>query len=128
MPGHYELRGNVIHIEIEGELTLELAREARQWIQSLPSEPPMLKQIIDLRKVTSATITPAQVNSFAAERVFPHPARRAIIARHAFVYGLAREFQAHIDANLGDDIQIFYTAEAALNWVNQGEAPPAPRH
>ncbi len=50
----------------------------------------------------------------------PHQARRAIVApTGSLAFGMSREFQAFVEINLGDEIQVFDTEEAALRWLNQ---------
>jgi hypothetical protein len=118
MPGHYELRGDTLFCEFEGVLTMGLLLECRHWIQALPKESLILKQVIDLSGVRSTTLKPDELNDFAGTRVLPPQTRRVVIAPQPLGYGLAREFQAYIDVRLGDDIQVFQSEEAALSWLN----------
>jgi hypothetical protein len=129
MRDHYKIHGDTIHCKFEGELTLEHLLEGRRWVQTLPKEPPILKQIIDFTEVRSSSLKGEQLSDFARTRIFSRQARRAIVAPPgSLAYGIGRELQAYIDIQLGDEIQIFDTDRDAQRWLHQTETSVIPRH
>ena len=93
-------RGGIVFSRGFGVITDEELREHARSLKSDPQFQPTFKQFADFSAVTGVEVTAAGVASIiGSSNRFPPDAVRAIFARNATAFGLARLFEARHDAS-----------------------------
>jgi len=119
----YDQERDLILGKVEGDLNRVLVEEMSHEFAKLTSSSRCFKLLNDLR---SANITPSTFDIYAMPRIVekqgvPFVSRRAIL-----VSELSEEFEflETVSVNVGQMVRIFNDEQAALEWLNAGEALP----
>jgi hypothetical protein len=78
---------------------------------------PTYSQLLDFTRTTKLEFTTADVQAFAARRIFAPTARRAIVVPDMESFGLARMFEILRDAKGDEQIRVFTKMEEARAWL-----------
>ena len=121
MPASYriDLRAGVVYSVLEGHLTNEELLAQQQRMAADPDFRPTMNHVIDIRGVTTVSVTALGVRLVANTSIFGPGSRRALIASDANPssgYGYVRMFQT-LRSQSGADIKIFSTVEDAHRWL-----------
>jgi hypothetical protein len=80
------------------------------------------RQFFDLRDLVAMEITGAAMRKLASGNPFGRGSRRAFVVDRNSMFGLVRMFQSLTDEG-EDDLQVFWSLEEALAWLNLNAAP-----
>lgn len=100
-----------------GVVTREDVFEHQQKILADSEFVPIYSQLLDFTRVTKLEFTAADVQAFAARRIFAPAARRAILVPDVELFGLARMFEILRDAKGDEGIRVFTKMEEAREWL-----------
>ncbi|MDH3629336.1 MAG: hypothetical protein OES25_17000 [Acidobacteriota bacterium] len=99
---------------------------AYREIYNSPSARPGLKELVDLRDVTSVQTgaramreVTSMVHAFHGDAV--ELMRTAVLASTDLEYGLSRMYQA-IASETPEQVEVFRIAEEALDWLGEGDS------
>ena len=119
MPVRYTIdkERRLILSTMSGVLTAEDIWGHQKALAKDPDFDGSLSQISDFTQVTKMELTEQDVQKFAEASVFDHDARRAIIVKDRFSFGLARMFEVLRESKGEEGLRIFRNLDEALDWV-----------
>jgi hypothetical protein len=120
MPCDYEidLQRRVVQCRGWGAVTHRDITETRLKFTHDPAFSREFFQLYDLREVSRIDIAANQIRDLASYSPFGRQARRAIVAPHSAVYGLARMFATQREAGGGrEQIRVFRSLAEASEWL-----------
>ena len=100
--------------------------DARAHVEALDADPQFdrkMSELVDLRGVTSTSVTSAGIRGAASAPVHALSARRAFVAPTDLLYGLARMYQGYWNQGYDDEVAIFRSVEPALQWLGMTDPP-----
>ncbi len=103
-----------------------------EHLRSLSGDPlydASMPELVDLRDVTSVSVSPDMIGTSARWPLHSVFARRAVVAPTDLLFGLSRMYQAY-RGEVGDtQFRVFRSLAPALEWLGLTEAPdpPAPK-
>jgi hypothetical protein len=101
-----------------GTLTADQVLEHQRKLQNDPAFDPDFLQLVDFTLVVHLRMDAKTVMELSDIVVFSAKSRRAFIADNPFHYGMARMFAAFHKLSGEDQIRVFTTRDAALQWLN----------
>jgi len=104
-----------------GVVTRDDVFNHQQKITADPDFVPAYSQLLDFTRVTKLEFTAADVQAFAARRIFAPTARRAILVPDVELFGLARMFEILRDAKGDEGIRVFTKMEDAQEWISSAQ-------
>jgi hypothetical protein len=100
-----------------------------EHLRSLYADPRFdtsMPELVDLREVTSVSLSPDMISSSARSPLHSPYARRAVVAPTDVLFGLARMYESY-RGGLGEgQFRVFRTLLPALKWVGLAHAPEPP--
>jgi hypothetical protein len=99
-------------------LTADQVLEHQRQLQNDPAFDPDFSQLADLTLVVHLQMDARTVMELSDIVLFSAESRRAFIADNPFHYGMARMFAAFHKLSGEDQIRVFTTRDAALQWLN----------
>jgi hypothetical protein len=103
--------------------------DLRAHVDALDADPQFdrkMSELVDLRGVTSTSLTSTGIRAVASAPVHALRARRAFVAPSDLLYGLARMYQGYWNQGYDDEVAIFRSVEPALQWLGVTDAPSPP--
>jgi hypothetical protein len=85
-----------------------------------------MAELVDLRGVTSSSVTNDAIREVAAAPPHALSARRAFVAPTDLLYGLSRMYQSYWNRGHLDQAAVFRSLEPALRWVGLTDTPAIP--
>jgi hypothetical protein len=80
---------------------------------------PAFNQLLDFTRATRFDATAVELRTIAAQPLFSHASRRAIVATNPTIFGLARMFEAYRgSSNVGERVMVFREMREALAWLD----------
>jgi hypothetical protein len=107
---------------LEGSVTFEEARDHQDRLLADPNFDASFDQLIDAMAVKEFDISPAEARILAQRRIFAPESHRAIVAVKPHIYGLARMAEVYHEALEFSEVEVFYTMDEALKWL-EGSRP-----
>jgi hypothetical protein len=105
-----------------GVLTHAELTKTRLGIMGDPNFLSDFSQLYDFREVTKAAVSADEIREIGGHSYFSAQSRRAILAPHGAVYGLARMFELYREAIGGrEQIRVFTSGEEAEAWLGLGK-------
>jgi hypothetical protein len=98
-----------------------------EHLRSLYADPRFeasMPELVDLRGVTSVSVSSEMIPASARWPLHSPLAPRAIVAPTDLLYGLARMYQSYRDEKGEAHLAIFRTLPPALEWLGRDEPPP----
>ena len=126
MPVRYTIdkERRLILSTMSGVLTAEDIWGHQKALAKDPDFDGSLSQISDFTQVTKMELTEQDVQKFAEASVFDHDARRAIIVKDRFSFGLARMFEV-LRGDKGDKgVVVFADYDEGLKWILSSQPRP----
>jgi hypothetical protein len=117
------------HIDLGREIVFSTATgrvtDAELWahqdqLRADPRFRPHFRQLFEVRAVDQVEVTVEGVRRLAARNPFGAGAKRAAVADHAVVFGLARMFELLTDRT-PDEMQVFTDMTEARQWLELDE-------
>ena len=103
-----------------GILTFQEVKEQQDRLLQDPDLNPDFDQLVDLTAVTIYDVTVDEAKTLARRQVYSPTSRRALVARDAATYGLARMMQTHrAIAKVQSEARVFYDRKEALEWLGR---------
>jgi hypothetical protein len=126
-PHRIDREERVVHITIDGDVTMESLHAARDAVLADPAYTPGMNVFIDCRVIT-ALPTPDEIRSLALRELMSpsgiRHGRIAIVATTAKSYQAAQLFELFTDAP-GDRLGVFTDPVAARAWLATASRPTA---
>jgi hypothetical protein len=111
----------VVTIE-EGRVTFDDMRSNGDRLLNDPDFNPEFSQLSDATLATDTDLSPNNLGTLYARRVFSTTARRAVIAPTDFTYGMARMLQTFVELSKnGPLVEVFRDRASALKWLGVSE-------
>ena len=122
MPSAYKIdkERRLVTSSAWGVVTREDVLGHQQKITADPDFVPTYSQLLDFTRTTKLEFTAADVQAFAARRIFAASARRAIVVPDMELFGLARMFEILRDSKGDVGIRVFTKIEEAREWLGVG--------
>jgi hypothetical protein len=107
-----------VKVRAWGLLTYDEVMAARRKFTGDPNFMPDFFQIYDVREVTRAPLTAAEVAELAKAPVFAATSRRACVTTNGETYGILRMFQIFRELSAGkEQIRLFRSIDDAEAWL-----------
>ena len=124
MPLTYSIdrRHRLVLTTASGVFTAADALNHQRHLRADPDFDETFDQLADFTSVTEVRLTGEEIRLLAERSVFSKTSRRAVVAKDALIFGLARMFASYRDAaGGGEQIRIYPDRQAALNWLLEGD-------
>ncbi len=118
MPYHYQLdvEREFVSARVTGELSLDVIREGNVLVRAEPEFDKVKFLLLDLREITTVTLTGEEMRTLVRETPFGKGTRRAVVASGDHIFGLIRMFHAY-DESYQRDFNVFRRVEDAIAWL-----------
>jgi hypothetical protein len=122
MPSAYKIdkERRLVTSSAWGVVTREDVMGHQQKITADPDFVQTYSQLLDFTRTTKLEFTAADVQAFAARRIFAPSAKRAIVVPDVELFGLARMFEILRDSKGDEGIRVFTKMEEAREWLGVG--------
>jgi hypothetical protein len=123
---HYDARTTILHLTVEGVVTLEEVRATLLHIAGTPEYGPNLRILSDLRRRDFTNVNSDWFRSviYMEERTpLPGEPAIAVVVADDFGYGMVRMYQA-LARSLPQTTMAFHSIEDAEQWL-LAKPPPA---
>ncbi|HMF91965.1 MAG TPA: hypothetical protein VKL40_15080 [Candidatus Angelobacter sp.] len=119
MPASYVIdkKSRLVMGTATGVLTLDEVLASRRQLMRDPDFDPTFSQLGDLSTVSSIDLTADEVRMLAETSPFSLASRRAFVGERPEVYGLARMYSILRGLRGDQEIRVFRSREAALEWL-----------
>jgi hypothetical protein len=117
----YKEQRLVVTIE-EGRVTFEDMSANQDRLLNDPDFDPEFNQLSDATLATESDLSPTNLTSLYARKVFSANASRAVVAPTDFAYGMARMLQTFVELSKnGPLVEVFRDRASALKWLGVPE-------
>jgi hypothetical protein len=109
----------------EGRVTFADMRANQDRLLDDPDFDPEFNQLSDATLATDSDLSPNNLISLYARKVFSPNASRAVVAPSDFAYGMARMLQTFVELSKnGPLVEVFRDRASALKWLGVAENVP----
>ena len=122
MPCHFFINPSerLVRATVSGAVTREDLHELRKRLMADPAFAPDLSVLIDVSDATSEALAAADIQQLAHASTFARGARRAFVAPHPTMFGLARMIASYRDGNMGsEETAVFKHLADAEEWLRR---------
>ena len=105
----------------EGRVMFDDIRGHQDRLLANPDFDPSFDQLIDATAATNLEISADEARALANRRIFSPKSRRALVATEPHIFGLGRMMEIYHEGLKSADVHVFYSMDAALNWLERVE-------
>ncbi|HEY0527673.1 MAG TPA: hypothetical protein VGD02_02500 [Gemmatimonadaceae bacterium] len=118
LPVVYEIdaKRRLVTTRCWGAVSPDEIYQHNQQLRTDPAFDPSYRQVADMTAMTAVTVSTNVVTETALDQFFTPGTRRAFVATHDGVFGMARMYSLHAES-LGQTIEVFREIGAAKDWV-----------
>jgi hypothetical protein len=118
LPVVYEIDANrrLVTTRCWGAVTPDEIYQHNQKLRTDPAFDPSYRQVADMTAMTAVTVGTSVITETALDQFFNPGTRRAFVASHDGVFGMARMYSLHAES-LGQTIEVFRDLEPARAWI-----------
>ena len=119
MTYHYQIDPGqrLVSVVVTGELNMAMIRGGIERLRQEPEFDPSLLQLLDLRGVTTVSLSPPDLRNLVRTSPFGAGARRAAVTEDDCLFGIVRIYRAFDDVP-GRKFSVFREIEDARNWLS----------
>jgi hypothetical protein len=112
-------RRHLVVTTATGDLTGDEVLACSLQLKQRADFDPAFNQLLDFTQATRFDATSGQLRSIAAQPLFSHTSRRAIVATNPTIFGLARMFESYRSiSKVGERVMVFREMREALAWLD----------
>lgn len=118
LPGTYEIdpQRRIVTSRFWGAVTDAEVFEHNEKLRNDPRFDATYQQLVDLTGVTGIDVSTGTINTTSLDQFFEPGTRRAFVATHDAVFGMARMFALRAES-VGQTIRVFRDGGAAKDWL-----------
>jgi hypothetical protein len=105
----------------EGRVTFDDIRAHQARLPADPDFDASFDQLIDMTAATKFEISADQARILAKRRILSPESRRAFVATKPHIFGLGRMMEIYREGPGYADVQVFYSMDEALEWLERTE-------
>lgn len=120
MPCSYKIHKDrrLVLTTASGEFTFADATAHEDRLYGDPEFDPTFAHLIDGTHVTKTEISAPELSTLARRTKFSAHSRKALVVNSTYLYGLARMFQAYLEASRSSEsISVFRELDQAKEWL-----------